>query len=313
MGTGTQPAVALARPADVQTKAEVDGAAALAEARRFSQLHVEVVRNATGDFNPFHDARRWLQVRRNPFGAPIVLGFQLEAMLVHAVARRWAQDGVADDLPYLSCRFTFVDAVRINELVLPEVKPTRVAREQVANRVLLRKEGRAVVTGRVECHRRRPAALGIDFRPPPGLEEQPDGARLAGGRFFLKRRVLQVSDAKNFLAGSQVPVAPYFDELESRVRFPELYPLSLISSALLEKAAQSGYDFLERPLVYAAHNFHIDRALVAGLKDGALLHILVEEVQGTDSGAACRHRCIGLLNGGRLLFVADARLAPLPD
>ncbi len=47
------------------------------EALCFQQIHIEVARNATDDFNPFHDKNRWQNVASNPFGGPIVLGFKL--------------------------------------------------------------------------------------------------------------------------------------------------------------------------------------------------------------------------------------------
>ena len=44
----------------------------------FSQAHIDVARNSTDDFNPFHDPLRWQRIEGNPFGSPIALGFQLE-------------------------------------------------------------------------------------------------------------------------------------------------------------------------------------------------------------------------------------------
>ena len=286
----------------------------------FTQLHVEVARNATGDFNPFHDPVRWRQVRNNRFGAPIVLGFQLEMLLAHAVMEQRLAEGDAgsdDGWPgrFVSFRFSFADAVRVGEPVEVEVKPTRQgsrAGGTRTNRILLRKRGRPVVTGRVESLCERPAGLELDFRPPAELFDLPDRSRLAGGRYFLKHRSLQISDAKNFLAGSQVVPCRYFDELEGRARFPALFPLSLVSSALLEKAASEGYDFMERPLVYASHLFHVDLGWLKRLRDGELLHLLVEgPLNQAKEEVRSRYRCVGLLSRGRLLFTAEIGLAPL--
>jgi|AMFO01.1.fsa_nt_gi MaoC like domain. len=286
----------------------------------FTQLHVEVARNATGDFNPFHDPVRWRQVRNNRFGAPIVLGFQLEMLLAHAVTERHLAEGDAGSDAgrpgrFASFRFTFADVVRVGEPVEVEVKPTRRSRRAGGtrtNRVLLRKRGRPVVTGRVEYLRERPAGLGLDFRPPAELFDLPNRSRLAGGRYFLKHRSLQVSDAKNFLAGSQVVPCRYFDELEGRAHFPALFPLSLISSALLEKAASEGYDFIERPLVYTSHLFHVDLGRLERLRDGELLHLLVEgPLPQAKEQVRSRYRCVGLLSRGRLLFTAEIGLSPL--
>lgn len=43
----------------------------------FEQLHIDVARNSTDDFNPFHDPRRWQHIPDNPFGSTTVLGFQV--------------------------------------------------------------------------------------------------------------------------------------------------------------------------------------------------------------------------------------------
>ena len=286
---------------------------------RFTQLHVEVARNATGDFNPFHDPLRWRQVRNNRFGAPIVLGFQLEMLLAQGVAELHARERTAAPgflQPYLTCRFTFADVVRVGEPVTMEVKSTSSNRRRggtTGNRVLLRKQGRVVVSGRVEHQAEPPAGLHVDFRPPAELFDLPSGSRLAGGRYFLKHRALQASDAKNFLAGSQVTPSHYFDELEGKMEFPPLFPLSLISSALLEKAASEGYDFMENPLVYASHLFHVDLRLLRQARDGELLHLLVEgPLRRTRRKEHSRYRCVGLLSRGRLLFTAEIRLAALP-
>ena len=288
----------------------------------FNQLHVEMARNATGDFNPFHDAIKWQLIRNNRFGAPIVLGFQLEMLLAHAVAqqRREALANGSQPLPVprFGCyRFTFAEAVRVGEPVEVEVKAAHLGRRHggtIGNRVFLRKEGRTAVAGRVEHRGERPEAMRLDFRPPAGLAELPDHSWLAGGRHFLKHRVLQASDAKNFLAGSQIAPHHYFDDLEGRARFPELFPLSLVSSALLERAASSGYDFMARPLVYAAHDLSIDLQRLRQLRDGQQLHLLVEGPLATAASREhLRYRCLGLLSRGELLFVADIRLAPLSE
>ena len=66
------------------------------EALRFQQIHIEVARNATDDFNPFHDKNRWQNVTDNPFGGPIVLGFQLECLIAHHMQQFREQQGETD-------------------------------------------------------------------------------------------------------------------------------------------------------------------------------------------------------------------------
>jgi len=65
----------------------------------FEQIHIEVARNATDDFNLLHDKKKWQCTRHNPFEGPIVPGFQLEALLERQIeVFRSAQDerGIID-------------------------------------------------------------------------------------------------------------------------------------------------------------------------------------------------------------------------
>ena len=59
----------------------------------FEQLHIDVARNTTDDFNPFHDPKRWLRIRNNPFGSTIVLGFQTEFLVSDLVSRKRRREG----------------------------------------------------------------------------------------------------------------------------------------------------------------------------------------------------------------------------
>ena len=54
----------------------------------FEQLHIDVARNTTDDFNPFHDPKRWQRIRNNPFGSTIVLGFQTEFLVSDLVSSK---------------------------------------------------------------------------------------------------------------------------------------------------------------------------------------------------------------------------------
>ena len=52
----------------------------------YQQIHIDAARNATDDSNPFHDQKKWNRIRGNPFGMPIVLAFQVEALIEYLVA-----------------------------------------------------------------------------------------------------------------------------------------------------------------------------------------------------------------------------------
>ncbi len=45
----------------------------------YQQIYIDAARNATDGFNPFHDQKKWSRIHGNPFGMPIVLGFQRES------------------------------------------------------------------------------------------------------------------------------------------------------------------------------------------------------------------------------------------
>lgn len=44
---------------------------------KVSPMHIEAARNATDDFNLFHNKNRWHKIKENPFQGPVALGFQL--------------------------------------------------------------------------------------------------------------------------------------------------------------------------------------------------------------------------------------------
>ena len=46
-----------------------------------SQIHIDIARNSTDDFNLFHNKDRWHWVRGNPFEGPIALGFPLGCVI----------------------------------------------------------------------------------------------------------------------------------------------------------------------------------------------------------------------------------------
>jgi hypothetical protein len=83
----------------------------------YQQIHVDAARNATDDFNLFHDSKKWHRIHGNPFGMPIVLGFQLEALIEYLVTlfrQRTGEDALIRDhqLHFSNYQFTFADVVR---------------------------------------------------------------------------------------------------------------------------------------------------------------------------------------------------------
>ena len=294
-----------------------------------SQTHIDVARNATDDFNPFHDPYKWQRICDNPFKGPIALGFQLEALAAHRLnllREKAGELGLIGDhgLRFANYQFAFADVVQPGEAFAVDIKPTsnRISDSgQIANRISLRKGRRLVVLGYQRETRQPLNFADVDFAGLGNLEAAGDRAFLGDSGYFLKRKYMNTSNAKNFLVGSLVDQHYYFDELEDRVRFPALFPVSLLSCALLEKAWQEDYDFYRRPMVYIGHDISIDRVLLDNLQSNDRLHILVQGPQPvvTEKGLGrsdipqVRYNCFGLVTGNALLYRAKVSMALLED
>ena len=132
---------------------------------------------------------------------------------------------------------------------------------------------------------------------------------------------MNTSNAKNFLSGSLAEQADYFDELEGKANFPEIFPCGLISCALLEKALLDQHDFQQNPMVYTAHKITIDREALSGLKSNDILHILVRQISADTSGNSRINRentdriyeCYGVIGNDTLLFGGIISLAYLAN
>lgn len=298
--------------------------------RAYQQIHIDVARNATDDFNPFHDGNKWDRIQGNPFGGPIVLGFQLECLAEHLVTRLRGTEhsqGDAPAYPFRNYQFTFAGVLRPDEAFTAAVKPTvyrtdSAGSSQAANRVAMRKSDALVLLGHIR-DTATPLALPDEAAPlAPGqtLKQLEDRGFLSPDGWFHKRKFMTNSNAKNLLSGSLAPQADYFDELEDRVNFPDMFPAALVSCALLEKAHATGHDFYRNPLVYTAHHISVDQRLARGLRSADTLHILVSPVESIAAESAGlgrsgilqqRYRCLGLLTEHHILFRADVALAPL--
>jgi hypothetical protein len=77
-----------------------------------------------------------------------------------------------------------------------------------------------------------------DFSQQDSLDRAEDRSWIAQHRYFLKRKFMSTGHGNNFLAGSLVDQHYYFDEMEERVQFPAMFPVALLSCALLEQAKQ---------------------------------------------------------------------------
>jgi hypothetical protein len=292
----------------------------------FRQIHIDAARNSTDDFNPFHEPRKCARILGNPYAGPIVLGFQLEQLVEHAIDLHRDAHGenafIADHaLRFSNYQLTFANALFPDEAFDVEIKPTlaRTDPPSLTNRVIVRKKAGIVLIG----HKReteRPLFLADrSFDGIGDLRRAEDRAWLHGTPWFVKRKYMNTGNAKNFAAGSLCDQGYYFDELENRVRFPEMFATSLLSCALLEKAMKEGHDFMTEPMVYMAHDISVDRRIAADVRSNDVLHMLVEGPY--DAAAASGlgkvavpgvvFRCFGFIGATRSLYHAEVRMAPL--
>jgi hypothetical protein len=283
----------------------------------FQQVHIEVARNATDDFNPFHDKNRWQRIEDNPFEGPIALGFQLEALIEHQVLLHRRAGGevelvAAHDLHFSNYQFTFAGAVHAGQALEVGIKRSQLREGDnatLSNRVSLKADGQLVLLG-YKRESRQPLVLpDADITGLGELEQAADRAFLPNSRFFLKRKFMTNSNAKNFLTGSLAEQADYFDELADRVHYPEIFPCALLSCALLEKALKEHHDFERNPMVYTSHRISIDRRVLARLRSNDRLHLLVDQRE--EAGDERHYECLGVVGSNALLFRAELALAPL--
>ena len=160
----------------------------------------------------------------------------------------------------------------------------------------------------------------VDFFHLEDLRKGTDLSYVPDTDYFLKRKFMSTANAKNLIASSLGDQYYYFDEMEGRVNFPDLMPVSLLSSALFEKDRVDNHDFFTEPSIYFSHAISVDRQLARSLQSNDTLYLLV---QGPEYIAAKKilglarmprqlYRCFGLLNNIDILFRAEILMIPPP-
>ncbi len=288
-----------------------------ANPKALQQIHIDVVRNATDDFNLFHDAEYWRRIRNNPFKGPIALGFQLESMIEHEFVRyrqSTNENELIDEynLRFSNYQFSFVNAVKPGQVVDIDIKKPQfnpVGEGVLSHRVSVKADGKLALVG----YKKESSAPLFLNNPESAqfndLNRYKDRSFLTPSGFFLKRKFMNVSNAKNFLCGSLADQRLYFDDLTDTAIFPEIFPCSLISCALLEKAKMESLDFENSPMVYTTHKISIDRKVLSAISSNDALNILVRRVddfdktaQSADAESVQTYECYGLVEGGLILF-----------
>lgn len=287
-----------------------------------SQIHIEAARNSTDDFNLFHDKNRWNWVENNPFNGPIALGFQLGCLIEDCV-KKYRKESAAEinppieSLPYSYYELTFAGVVKPGDSLNIDIKGTRSSTKEgtttISNRVLLKASGKAVLLGFKKDLSTLPISVPNFGWDPVELRTRKDRSFDQSTGYFLKRKYMIVGNAKNFLTSAFAEQSEYIDEFADKVCFPEMYPLSLISSALLERAQAKSHDLVKNPMIYASHKLCINKNQLNQLRSNDSLHILVSpeiEEEGNDLKKVS-HLCVGYSNSSEPLFVAQIYLLPL--
>lgn len=294
----------------------------------FEQIHIEVARNASDDFNLFHDKHKWLLITHNPFKGPIVLGFQLNTLIEYQMRLyREAQheDKVITEnrLRFSNYQTTFINAVRPRTPIYLEIKKTlinTIPNLTLTNRITIKSDGKTVLLG---YKKETPSPLFLadtQLDNLPDMNEVPDCTIVPGTDYFLKRKYMNNGSVKNFLSGSLAEQSDYFDELAHVAHYPEIFPCSLASGALLEKAQLENHDFKRNPMVYTSHEISVDRVNLGYLKNNDSLHILVKQLpespENTLNHTKIRLRtyhCYGLLENNEVVFRMTMNLVPLKE
>ncbi|SMG63886.1 conserved hypothetical protein [methanotrophic bacterial endosymbiont of Bathymodiolus sp.] len=155
----------------------------------------------------------------------------------------------------------------------------------------------------------------------PDLNSLPNCSTVPGSHYFLKRKYVSNGNAKNFLSGSLAEQSDYFDEIDGLAEYPEIFPCSLTSGALLKKAqVEDRHDFKRNPMVYTSHSISVNREYLRLLKNNDKLHILVNQLPESKSrtlnntGIMLRvYDCYGLLEDAKVLFRTRLCLVPLEE
>nr|WP_206663246.1 hypothetical protein [Ningiella ruwaisensis] len=278
-----------------------------------SQVHIDMARNSTDDFNLFHDQFRWSWVKQNPFKGPIALGFQLGCFIETHIPQNSPHITV-DMLRFSTFEFNFANAVKVGDSLDVAIKKGRLTDsehgKQYSSRVCLKANGKAAIIGFKRDGEFPTLNLELPEILLSDIKTAPDRHFILGGEYFLKRKWMIVGNAKNFLLSAFADQTVFIDEFANKVSFPQMYPLALLSSALLERAQAADYDLVQNPLIYTSQHLSVDKVQLKSLRSNDPLHILVREPLIKATGEQ-RFECLAYANQQTPLFTAQVDLIPV--
>jgi hypothetical protein len=186
--------------------------------------------------------------------------------------------------------------------------------------VTIKSQGKTVLLGYKKESTKPLFLADTDLSGVPDLETLPDKSIVPNTDYFLKRKWMHNGNVKNFLSGSLAEQSDYFDDLAHIANYPEIFPCSLTSGVLLEKAQLENHNFKMNPMVYTSHDISIDRFLLKQIKNSDKVYILVKQLPENknntlnNSAVLLRtYECYGLLANKEVLFRIKLNLAPLEE
>lgn len=290
-----------------------------------TQLHIEAARNSTDDFNLFHDKNRWQLIPQNPFGGPIALGFQLacyiETQIEHQRKQGLIENTQSNLLPYSAYELSFAGTVCPGHNISLRLRPTKTKHTENglmhSNRFVLmckkeHQKDKPVLLGSKKEYEKMPNLLADEYPAYKDIKHLSDRMFIPNSDYFLKHKYMIVGNAKNFLTSAFAEQSEYIDEFEDKVNFPDMYPLSLLSSALLERAKADNYDLRKNPMIFVGHHLVIDKRQLYNLRSNDRLHILVgKQSDSSLDNHKKRQYCLAYANCNEPLFKAKVELMPL--
>ena len=286
----------------------------------FQQIHIDVARNSTDDFNPFHDPNKWDVVRQNPYNGPVVLVYQLELLIEYLLDRsrvRSERELIAQNsLYFANYQFIFADVIKPDEPFHVDISRSVFRfrdNSTLGNRIEIKKQSGPVLLGYHHLSAYPLYLPAEGFSHLVNLKGGTDISYIPDTTYFLKRKFMSTANAKNFISSSLGDQYYYFDEIDGRINFPDFMPLSLISSALLEKDRGDNHNFDNEPSVYAKHKISVDQRFARSLQSNDALFILIDgpeyiaakKVLGRTQTPHYVYRCFGLLSDNSVLFRAE--------
>lgn len=291
-----------------------------------TQMHIEAARNSTDDFNLFHDKLRWNLINGNPFEGPIALGFQLGCFVETQVDQLRSGEH-QDDLNAIKENtlnisgydFSFAGCVKPEQSISLNLKKGRLKVQandtQLSNRLMVLCDKKPAIIGYKRESNQFPVMFPFDFPELKDVEGLADRSFVNKQDFFVKHKYMILGNAKNFLNSAFAEQSEYIDEFEDKIRFPQMYPLGLLSSALLERAQADGHDLKLDPMIYVSHHLYIDKQQLSLLKSNDKLVIVVSKaIPKKDTEQDIRsHYCLAYSPCGSILYKAKVDLMPLSE